>query len=325
MNPFTSEIDAQVGPLGEHILISRIKEWLGTSSPEAPRGIGDDCAATPVPKDKETLLTTTDPIVYLKHFNDSVTPQQAAVKLLRRNISDIASKGGEPRHAVISLSFPRNLSIDWLQDFYRGISDEALAYGIEINGGDVCETSGFLGVFLTLIGFAGECVLQRNQTVTGSHIFVTGSLGGSRSGKHYDFVPRLAEGQWLAKRPEPISCLDLSDGLGKDCRALLCPNQSAQIDCSSIPISDAAMELSKTSGRTPTYHAMNDGEDYELLFTIENKSFVGEFESEWKHQFDTPLTCIGKVVKRSEKDDSIVLKNASSKIDLTGYAHFGNP
>ena len=325
MNPFTSAIDAQVGPLGENILIACIKDWLGTSSPPAPRGMGDDCAATPLLKSKPTLLTTTDPIVYLKHFDDSVTPHQAAAKLLRRNISDIASMGGEPRHAVISLSFPPNLSIDWLQNFYRGISDEALAYGIEINGGDVCETSGFLGVFLTLIGFAGERVLQRNQTVTGSHIFVTGSLGGSRNGKHYDFVPRLAEGQWLAKRPEPISCLDLSDGIGKDCRALLSPKQSAQIDCSSIPISDPAMELSKTSGRTPIDHAMNDGEDYELLFTMANKSSVDRFESEWKHQFDTPLTCIGKVVERSEKDEPILLTNASSRIDLTGYAHFGNP
>ena len=43
MNPFTSAIDAQAGPLGENILITRIKEWLGTSSPQAPRGIGDDC------------------------------------------------------------------------------------------------------------------------------------------------------------------------------------------------------------------------------------------------------------------------------------------
>ena len=43
MNPFTSAIDAQAGPLGENILIACIKDWLGTSSPPAPRGIGDDC------------------------------------------------------------------------------------------------------------------------------------------------------------------------------------------------------------------------------------------------------------------------------------------
>ena len=216
------------------------------------------------------------------------------------------------------LSFPPNLSIDWLQNFIWHIHGLLTALkSME----EICETSGFLGVFLTLIGFAGERPSKKSSR-NGSHIFVTGSLGGSRNGKHYDFVPRLAEGQWLAKRPEPISCLDLSDGIGKDCRALLSPKQSAQIDCSSIPISDPAMELSKTSGRTPIDHAMNDGEDYELLFTMANKSSVDRFESEWKHQFDTPLTCIEG--RRAERKDEPIFMNASSRIDLTGYTHFGN-
>gem|GEM_PF-4165619 len=91
-------------------------------------------------------------------------------------------------------------------------------------------------------------------------------------------------------------------------------------------MSNAVKEIYKKNKNIDFWEILlSGGEDYELLFTMANKSFVGEFESEWKHQFDTPLTCIGKVVKRSAKDKPIVLTNASPRIDLTGYAHFGNP
>ena len=79
----------------------------------------------------------------------------------------------------------------------------------------------------------------------------------------------------------------------------------------------------KTSGRTPIDHAMNDGEDYELLSDGE-QVVRGQIEPNGNIN-SIPLTCIGKVVERSEKDEPILLTNASSRIDLTGYAHFGNP
>lgn len=325
MNPFTSEIENQAAPQGESELIRRIQQWLGPSSPTTPRGMGDDCASIPIPQTENNLLVTADPIVYLKHFDDSITPEQAAAKLLKRNISDIAAMGGAPKHAIISLSFPPNLSINWLQAFHIGLSKEAQSHSIEINGGDICETSGFLGAFLTLIGFPGRRVLQRKQATTGSRVYVTGSLGGSSAGKHYAFTPRLEEGRWLANRPEAIACMDLSDGLGKDCASLIKPDQAAILEGDRLPISKAAIELSKSSGRTPVDHAVNDGEDYELLFAIDTSESIDTFESDWNQRFDTPLTCIGKIVRRGKNDDAVQLSQGPEGVNLTGYAHFGNP
>ncbi len=325
MNPFTSEIQNQVASLGEIELIERIQKWLGPSTPSSPQGMGDDCAAIPIPQSPGKLLVTTDPVVYQKHFDDSVAPEQAAAKLLKRNISDIAAMGGQPKHAVISFSFPTNLSIDWLQAFHQGLSKVAQSYSIEINGGDICETSGFLGAFLTLIGFSSGRVLQRKQAEMGSRIYVTGFLGGSSSKKHHAFTPRLDEGQWLANRKETIACTDLSDGLGKDCASLLKPGQAAALAENSLPISDAAITYSKSTGRTPVDHSVNDGEDYELLFAIENSASIAAFESDWRQRFDTPLTCIGTIVERGEREDAVQFSSESSKISLTGYAHFGKP
>ncbi len=63
--------------------------------------------------------------------------------------------------------------------------------------------------------------------------------------------------------------LDISDGLAADlnhiCEESKC---GAVLHASAIPISDAARELSRTSGKSPLQHALGDGEDFELVFAV---------------------------------------------------------
>ena len=42
----------------------------------------------------------------------------------------------------------------------------------------------------------------------------------------------------------------------------------AVLNADAIPVSDAARELSRTSGKTPLQHALGDGEDFELVFAV---------------------------------------------------------
>ncbi len=322
MNPFAQSREDRVGSLGETVLIKRISEWLGAASPDAPAGIGDDCSAVPLPSDKSYLLTTTDPVIYQRHFDDQLKPEQVATKLLNRNISDIASMGGTPRHATLSLALPNHLSIDWLQRFYTGLSQEACQRQIQVNGGDVSPTEEFLGAFMTLVGYGNERILKRKGASLEALVFVTGSLGGSRLEKHFNFEPRLSEGQWLATQKGVSSCMDLSDGIGKDCAAILLDHCGATIDASRIPISEDARTLSQSSGRSPLDHAINDGEDYELLFTLEADQDYDRFISDWKSQFETSVTQIGHITKRVANHPSVVFSNLGGKIDPTGYDPF---
>ena len=63
--------------------------------------------------------------------------------------------------------------------------------------------------------------------------------------------------------------IDISDGLAKDlhhiCEESRC---GAVLHADAIPISDAARELAAKDGRSPLDHALSDGEDFELLFTL---------------------------------------------------------
>ena len=49
----------------------------------------------------------------------------------------------------------------------------------------------------------------------------------------------------------------------------------ATLDEARIPVAAAARRLSLRDGRSPILHALTDGEDYELLFTVPAKESKG--------------------------------------------------
>ncbi|MBK1879990.1 thiamine-phosphate kinase [Pelagicoccus mobilis] len=320
MNPFSADPSLAIGSLGESALIEKLRTWLGASSPTSPFGIGDDCAVLPSVTPNSQQLVTADPIIYGKHFDDSVGPEQAAAKLLRRNLSDIAAMGGRPTHAVIALALSSNVSISWIESFYKGLALEAEQFSVSIVGGDVSSADGFLGAFLTLYGETlpqPRPLLRKNATPE-SPIFVTGELGGTRIKKHYSFTPRLAEGQWLAQSGVCTSCSDLSDGLGKDFANITPDGLVCVIDCEKVPVATDAESISKESQHSPLYHAFNDGEDFELIFTLSPDTNLDAFKLDWEANFDTPLSQIGVL---REGESGLILANEPSNFSATGYEH----
>ena len=164
----------------------------------------------------------------------------------------------------------------------------------------MAQGDGFLGAFLTLFGeAAGPRVVLRTGARTGDWIYVTGMLGGSLLGHHWRFVPRLAEGAWLARRGEVRAMMDVSDGLAKDLRALTpagAGRRSTQPRFRSAP--PPALRPRRT-GRTPLHHALCDGEDYELVFAVTGRADRAALGRAWRRRFPgTRLTCIGRFVPR---------------------------
>ncbi len=325
MHPFESDSSRCVSAWGERRLIDAIRGWLGEASPPPPAGIGDDCAVlTPSPGAK--LLVTTDPVVWNRHFDDSCSPEAIAGKLLKRNVSDIAAMGGRPRSAVVSLLLSPNTSIAWLERFYRGLRDCAMRYDTPVAGGDVSAIShGTLAASLTLLGESVDGhILTRGGARPGDTICVTGTLGGSLLGRHLSFEPRLREGQWLASRPEVTAAIDLSDGLAKDLPGLLPSGCVADLAVDRIPISDDAKRAAATSGRTSLEHALSDGEDYELLITV-NGEQTRELLQAWRATFSISLTPIGVIAKReSGGHDGETIRGLPACIAerIQGYEHF---
>jgi thiamine-monophosphate kinase len=314
MKPFTATKAASVSAWGETKLIRAISTWLGDACPLGPEGIGDDCAL--LAGSPKRQLVTVDPVIYGEHFDDSLEPGAVGAKLLKRNLSDIAAMGGRPRAAVVALALDPGVSRRWLAGFYRGMARVALRYAVPVVGGDVARLKGGLVATLTLIGEAtGSRVLARTGAREGDWIYVTGRLGGSRLGYHWRFLPRLAEGQWLAGRAEVRSMIDISDGLAKDLTALTPPGCRAELLEADIPVSRSARTLARSSGRPALAHALGDGEDYELLFTVNGATARETFEQAWAREFPLRLTCLGRFVSSGRP-------RAAGTVDLRDYHGF---
>lgn len=324
-SPFTNDIERSVASLSETQLILSIREWLGPVCPESPAGIGDDCAVSDISKDSKYLLTTVDGVAWGEHFDHTVPAEMAGRKLMARNLSDIASMGGIPRRAVVSLWLSASVSLKWLECFYRGIAKLAGSYHVEIVGGDVSRAPD--GVFIADLCLQGMSAkpLQRRQVREGDSIWVTGVLGGSILGKHCSFEPRIEEGKWLNENNWAKSMMDISDGLAKDLPSLV-GNHRVELN-ENLPISEAALTLAESDGREAMEHALCDGEDYELVFALDAGMDPGVLENAWKLRFRTPLTCIGKVgVMNPDGETSIYVKSARDAefelLTLKGYEHF---
>jgi thiamine-monophosphate kinase len=307
VHPFTARAAESVSAWGETRLIAAIRRWLGTASPRAPYGIGDDCAVLR-PALRPQLLTV-DSVIYGRHFDSRLPPRAAGAKLLKRNLSDLAAMGGRPTAAVVALCLDGRVRRRWLEGFYRGLAACARRHQVAIVGGDVAQTDGGFAASLTLLGtVAGPRALTRTGGRPGDHLYVTGVLGGSvRSGHHHDFQPRLAEGAWCARRPEVRAMIDLTDGLAKDAPALCSPGTAPALFAAALPRRQGASLAA----------ALTEGEDYELAFAVGARADRPAFERAWRRAFPrVRLSWIGRLVRRPEMPpDALVLG------DHRGYEH----
>lgn len=229
-------------------------------------GPGDDCAilspgASPILVTTDMLMDRTDFVLA------EVGPRRAGQKAMAVNLSDIAAMAGRPIGAVVAVALPRN-SPQMAEELYRGVRDVADRFAVPIVGGDTNSWDGALVITITILG-ESDRPIRRNGAKTGDWIFVTGPLGGSILGHHLDFTPRVVEALALAKTVELHAMIDISDGLSQDLNHILKESHcGAVLDSAAIPRTDAAFTLARSSGKSALEHALCDGEDFELVFTV---------------------------------------------------------
>lgn len=230
---------------------------------------GDDLAVLKWPGD-EPLLVGVDQVLDGVHFDSARhTPRQIGRKVMNRNLSDCAAMACLPAAAVASVAAPRGAGIDYLKELFLGLREAADPWQCPVVGGDTGSWDGRLAVSVTILGRSGGVTpITRRGAKVGDGVFVTGPLGGSLLGRHLDFTPRITTARELASAGAVTAMIDLSDGLSRDARHLAREGGiGIRIDADRVPFHADAHALSRSDGRDALWHALHDGEDYELLYT----------------------------------------------------------
>lgn len=226
--------------------------------------VGDDAA---VLEGGEVL--TSDLLVEGVHFDERLSPGDVGWKAVAVNVSDLGAMGARPAWAVLGLSLPRPLDMDWVAAFADGLGAALARWELSLVGGDTTRSSGPVVVSLTV---GGRCVrpILRSGGEPGDELWVTGTLGAAAAG----FLRGGPGAAWL-RRPEPPvafgvalggsglvhAMMDLSDGLATDLpRLASASGLAAEIDLEALPLDPATAEAHE-----PLQEGMAWGEDYQLL------------------------------------------------------------
>ncbi|MCU0713997.1 MAG: thiamine-phosphate kinase [Pirellula sp.] len=298
----------------EHSFIAWAKQ-RASKLPRVKLGIGDDCALLSCsPADRidpssidqsapcDDWVVTTDSLCDGTHFIlADCGPKRAGRKLMAVNLSDLASMAAKPVAVFLSLCLPRKGAGDVAAQVFEGVYELAKEFQVSIAGGDTNVWDGPLVLHLTAIG---QCPVdkawRRSTAQIDDAVFVSGSLGGSILGHHLDFTPRLKLAEKLAALDVVSAATDISDGLGVDLLNITAASRcGAELDLDSIPV----------------MHAIGDGEDFELLFTVPQDK-IASVPSELD---GVPLKRIGKIVSRTglwAKD-----KRGVRQLPPNGYVH----
>ena len=235
-----------------------------------PLGIGDDAAILANIPNMDTVVAT-DMLCDGVHFlSNDVTPQQIGRKALAVNLSDIAAMTATPVSAFVSVAFPNDIDTTYAERVMDGVAELAAEFDVCVAGGDTNSWDGKLAINVCVTGYVARTRAKLRSTAEpGDAILVTGELGGSILGHHLSFRPRVDEALALVRSAEINACMDITDGLLLDLSRMMSASKTgAVLDFDQIPVSRSARELSQQTQTSPLDHALTDGEDFELLFTL---------------------------------------------------------
>ena len=299
-----------------------IMAWFGRQSKLAaadfPIGIGDDMAQIRLGGDGSVSVTT-DMLLDGVHFDLKVaTLAEVGYKAMAVSLSDCAAMASVPVAAVVSVALPRGFGGGELKQLHSGIIKAGDKYGCALVGGDITSwrSAGRFAISIAMLSRpGGNKPIKRSGAKVGDSICVTGSLGGSGGGRHLEFEPRVFEAIKIAEMVDLHSMIDLSDGLSSDLNRICSQSGvGAVVEAAKIPISIEAQKSEE-----PLNSALNDGEDFELLFTLCEKE-CEKLLGQWRR--DIAIVRIGTVTD-SGKVQIKTIDGDVEDLEAKGYDHLG--
>ena len=211
-------------------------------------------------------------------------------------------------------------------------------------GGDTTTSLHGLYISVTVIGEANDDkIVYRKGAKPNDLLCVSGDLGGAYMGllllerekkvflANPNMQPELSGNDYVLERqlkPEartdivrqlaknkilPTSMIDISDGLASEALHIA-KNSGVGVTIveEKIPIAQNTFDLASEFNIIPSVAALNGGEDYELLFTIDQKDFENIKKTD-------DVTIIGYITEANEGNRLITPDNRSIELKAQGW------
>lgn len=301
---FDNEQRTHIDQLGEFGLIDHLTKTITCTEKTTTKGIGDDAAVLDFYSHK--TLVSTDLLLEGIHFDLRYVPlKHLGYKAVQVNLSDIYAMNGKASQITFSIGLSSKFPLDAVEELYAGALLACRNYQVDLIGGDTSASAQGLVISVTSIGYAKEeDIVYRNGAQEGDLICVSGDLGGAYVGlqllerekqiflENPAIQPDLEGKDYIVERqlkPEarrdivelltsigvkPTSMIDVSDGLASEilhiCNA---SEKGCRLYEDKIPIDQMTYDTARDFGLDPTVCALSGGEDYELLFTVNQADY----------------------------------------------------
>ncbi len=261
----------------EHYLINKLSS----------KYIGDDAAVI-----GDTLYSM-DAFFEDVHFKrEWMSIAQIGRKAMLINLSDAIAMNAQPKFALVTVSLPKDMSNDDIDELTLSMESTAKEYGCEIIGGDTVGGDK-LHLSITIISKSDDPLL-RTGLEEGDLLAFTGNLGESKrdldalfrgesiSDDSRFFEPVL-RAEFIEKaRPFLKAGMDISDGLYCDTNKLL-------------DINKYGFKILKTISDKIGF----SGEEYEMLIGFKKENF--EAIKSISNELNLPLTVFAEVARNEER------------------------
>lgn len=324
--------------IGEFGLIKHLTENFKIYHKNTVKAVGDDAAV--LDGTKQQTLITTDLLVEGVHFDLGYTPlKHLGYKSVIVNLSDVYAMNASAKQITVSIAVSNRFPLEAIEELYTGIKLACDTYKVDLIGGDTTSSTKGLLISVTAIGEADKKdIVYRSGAKNNDLLVVTGDLAAAYMGLQVlerekqvfqvnpESQPDLTSYDYLIERqlkPEarkdivqllkdlqvtPTAMIDISDGLSSEILHLC---EQSQVGCNlfeeKLPLDPQVIATCEEFNLESTTIALSSGEDYELLFTIDQKDFD-------KIKGNPNFTVIGHMT--DEKDGAHLITRANEKVAI---------
>jgi len=268
-------------------------------------------------------------------------------KAVMANLSDVYAMNATATQLTVSMAVSNRFPLEALEELYAGIALACQVFKVDLIGGDTTSSTTGLLISITALGEADAAeIVYRNGAKPNDLLVVSGDLGGAYMGLQVlerekevfkvnpNTQPDLEPYSYIVERqlkPEarkdivellkklevrPTAMIDISDGLSSEILHL-CKN--SKVGCNlfeeKIPLDPTVISACEEFKIDSTLVALSGGEDYELLFTVDQNDFD-------KIKGNPNMTVIGHMTDESEGAHLVTRGNAKIPLTAQGWSSF---